>query len=69
LKLCQRLLPLCTFIVALLLFSCQQQLPKADLILVNATIWTGNDVQPSAQSMAVLADTILAIGSSEELAK
>ena len=68
-KLSQRLLPLCTFLVALLLFSCQQQLPKADLILVNAIIWTGNDLQPEAQSMAVLADTILAIGSNEELAK
>lgn len=66
-KLNQRLLLLSIYSAVLLLFSCQEQIPKADLILVNATIWTGNDLQLEAQSMAVLADTIFVIGSNEGL--
>ena len=68
-KLNQPLYLLSIYSAVVLLFSCQEQLPKADLILVNGTIWTANDLQPTAQSMAVLADTILAVGSNEELAK
>lgn len=52
-----------------LLISCQNQTPKADLILTNANIWTGNQTQPTAQSIAVSGETILAIGINSETQK
>jgi len=39
----------------------------ADLIIINANIWTGNDQQPNAEAIAISADTIMAIGSTEEI--
>jgi hypothetical protein len=44
-----------------------RQAPKADLIITNAIIWTANDAQPEAQAMAIVNDTIAAIGSAEEI--
>ncbi|MDO6517713.1 amidohydrolase [Zobellia uliginosa] len=61
--------PYLFFLALLSLISCQEAGPKADLILTNANIWTGSESQPSAQAIAVLADTILAIGSNGELEK
>lgn len=55
--------------IFLSLFSCQKNLPNANLIVSNATIWTGNENQPTAQALAVSGDTILAIGSNEEVLK
>lgn len=45
-----------------LLFSCQDESPKADLIITNATVWTGDEDQPAAEAIAVSGDTILFIG-------
>ncbi len=44
--------------------ACQEKESKvADRIISNATIWTGNDLQATAQAMAIAGDSILAIGS------
>lgn len=58
-------------ILALLsvLISCSNKSEPADLIITNATIWTGNKAQPQAQAMVIRADTILFVGSNEEVAK
>lgn len=53
--------------IILALFSCQQSNPSADLIVSNATIWTGNEKQPYAEALAISGDTILAIGSNDEI--
>ncbi len=45
-----------------------QSKPTADLIVTNAKIWTGDDARPKAQSVAVLGDRIIAVGSNAELA-
>jgi len=37
--------------------------PAADLIIVNAKVWTVDKVQPTAQAVAVLGDRIVAVGS------
>ena len=47
--------------------SCEKERKEADLIITNANIWTGNTQQPNAQAMAIRADTIIAIGSNEEI--
>ena len=39
----------------------------ADLIVTNAIIWTGNDAQPTAEALAVSGDTIIAVGSNEDI--
>ena len=55
-------------IMSLLLFSftsmSQQQ---ADIVFVNAKVWTVNAVQPEAQAVAVLSGRILAVGSDAEV--
>lgn len=51
------------------LTSCQKEIQKADLIITNANLWTGNDQQKMAQAMAISGDTILAIGTHEEIDK
>ncbi len=48
-----------------LFLACQKPTPKADLIITNANIWTGNDQQKKAAAIAIAADTILAIGNKE----
>lgn len=52
----------------LLLVGCQTkpQMP-ATLVITNATIWTGNPSQPTAQALAVAGDTLMAIGSDREV--
>ena len=57
------------FAIISFFFSCDQETQSEDLIITNANIWTGNNNQPKAQSMAILSDTILAIGSNEEILK
>jgi predicted amidohydrolase YtcJ len=49
--------------------SCQQPKNKADLIITNANIWTGNEKQISAQSMAIIGDSIIAIGTNADVSK
>jgi len=56
------------FFCLLILFSaCQTESQKADLIITNATIWTGNENQPWAEAMAIAGDTIISIGSIQEI--
>lgn len=57
------------FVAGLLLFSCTRQLPPADLIITNATIWTGDESNPSAQAMAIAGDTLVAVGATEAILK
>ena len=56
------------FFSLLFLFSaCQLESQKADLIIMNASIWTGNENQPWAEAMAIAGDTIISIGSIQEV--
>lgn len=57
------------FIVFIFLCSCQKEDINADYIFKNANIWTGNLDKPNAQAMAIKGDSILAIGSFEDVAK
>ena len=52
-----------------ILSSCSKDTPRATLIIANANIWTGNDQQSRAQSMAIAGDTLLAIGTNEAMQK
>lgn len=49
------------------IISCQEITPKADLVISNANIWTGNEKQPKARAMAISGDSIIAIGSEAEI--
>ncbi|MGY8916550.1 MAG: amidohydrolase, partial [Flavobacteriales bacterium] len=51
----------------LLFISCQEDAMKADLIVTNGNIWTGNQTQPRAQAMAIVGDLIIAVGTDEEI--
>lgn len=55
------------FFIVLLFSSCQEDFIKANLIIRNAKIWTGNSDQPNAEAMAIKGDSILAIGSFEDI--
>ena len=55
--------------IMLSISACQDTSQKADLIVSNANIWTGNEEIPAAQALAVSGDTILAIGSDEDILK
>lgn len=55
------------FFIVLLFSSCQEDFIKANLIIKNAKIWTGNSDQPNAEAMAIKGDSILAIGSFEDI--
>ncbi len=56
-------------LVGLLLLnvSCNDDDQKADLIIINAKIWTGNVDQPSVEAMAIRGETILALGSNKDI--
>jgi predicted amidohydrolase YtcJ len=41
----------------------------ADVVVMNAEIWTGNHAQPHAEALAVKADTILAMGADTDIEK
>jgi len=47
------------------LSSCRDQKDKLDLIITNASIWTGNEKQPYAQSMAIVKDKIFEVDPNE----
>jgi len=55
--------------IALLLTACQPKIQQATLIVQNANIWTGNSQQPQANALAISGDTIVAVGSNEEIKK
>ena len=44
-----------------------QSKPAADLIISDAKIWTGDASKPTAESVAVLGDRIVAVGSNSEV--
>ena len=56
-------------VLAVLLSCCAfaQSKPAADLIITNAKIWTVDKARPEAESLAVLRDRIVAVGSSAEV--
>ena len=56
-------------ILVTLILSCEEVVQEADLIILNANIWTGNPGQISAQSMAIVGDAIIAVGTNEEIRK
>ncbi|MFV1449690.1 amidohydrolase [Maribacter sp. HS] len=60
-KLVNILVPVIVFIFSV---ACEQKSVSADVLIVNANIWTGNENQPKAESMAILGDSIIAIGTS-----
>lgn len=53
----------------ILVCSCSNNNVKADLIITNANIWTGDTDAPKAEAMAIRADTILAIGTLDDIQK
>jgi len=57
------------FILFSALVSCNRGSVSADLVITNATIWTGNKEQPRAQAMAIKGDTLLFVGSNDEISK
>lgn len=56
-------------LMVILTFSCQEQITKADLIITDAVIWTGNEKQPNAEAMAIKGDSIIALGSVAQIEK
>jgi len=63
-KLVNILVPVIVFIFSV---ACEQKSVTADVLIVNANIWTGNENQPKAESMAILGDSIIAVGTSTSL--
>ncbi len=59
------------FFVTLFLFiKCtQSKTIMADKVIINAEIWTGDDAQPQAQAMAIKTDTLVAVGTNDEIQK
>jgi predicted amidohydrolase YtcJ len=58
-----------TFAIVSVFSSCEQSNPSATLVVTNANIWTGNPDQPRAQAMAVIGDSIIAVGTNDEVAQ
>jgi predicted amidohydrolase YtcJ len=54
-------------IISLPVASAQAQKEIADVIIVNANIFTANDAQPHAEAIAIKGDRILAVGASQEI--
>jgi len=54
-------------ILTFILGGCGPAAPAADLVLLNGAIITVDDSRPEAQALAVDADTILAVGSNDEI--
>ena len=60
------LLLLGTFLISAVAQTAPQH---ADRIFVNGKIWTADDTRPMAEALAIQGDTILAVGSSDEIRK
>ena len=54
-------------VLILLTNSFGQSKPTADLLIVNAQVWTGDKSHPTAQAVAVLGDRIVAVGSNSQI--
>lgn len=61
---CTKLLPL---FVILLIFSCQQKPKSADLLLINATVYTANDALPKTEAIAVTDGRVTMVGTNQEI--
>ena len=55
------------FLALLELASCGKTMEPADLIVINAHIWTGNQARPQAEAMAIRGDSILFVGANAEV--
>ncbi len=53
--------------IFIFLSGCQQQAPRADLILKNGVIFTLEKEKPLAQALAIRGDRILAVGDNEDM--
>ena len=60
-------LPFTALATLVLAVSAAAQSPAADLIITHANIWTVDSVSPTAQSLAVLRDLIVAVGSDADV--
>ncbi|MBK7869337.1 MAG: amidohydrolase [Saprospiraceae bacterium] len=56
------------FILGLTLQACQPS-PKADIIYMNANIWTGDPANPEATAIAIQGDSILFVGDAQAIKK
>jgi len=57
-------------LTAFLLSACaSNHEEKADVLVINGTIWTGNAEQPTASAFAIKNDKIIAVGSTEDIMK
>lgn len=50
------------------ILACRNQAPEADLVIRGGTIITLDEGRPEAQALAIRGDTIIAVGSDEEIA-
>src|SRR5690554_1261622 len=57
------------FVLAILVMSCKEQLPQADLIIKGGTIYTVSDHQKTAEAVAVKDNKIIFVGSAKEVEK
>lgn len=64
-----RISVLSLFVLAVLVMSCKEQLPQADLIIKGGTIYTVNDNQKTVEAVAVKDNKIIFVGSEEEAKK
>ena len=58
-----------SLLFTIFLWSCQSNGPKADLIVINADIWTGQTEQPQITAFAVKDGKFVKIGNNEEVLK
>src|SRR6266581_319914 len=62
------LLPPTVFLAALLLIAAAPVPPdRADLVIVNAHVWTVDDTRPEAEAVAVRGERIVLVGTSDEV--
>jgi predicted amidohydrolase YtcJ len=62
-------LALIFLICLLLVFACTKVTEMVDLVLLNGSIWTGEDSQPWAEAVAVKGDKIVLVGRSGDVRK
>lgn len=63
-----RIISLFVFSSVLSLIACNSPMPDAaDVVMIKGDIWTANPDRASVQALAIGADTILALGSNEEI--
>lgn len=49
--------------------SCNENTPKADLVILNGTIYTVNEIKPTVEAVAISRDTICFVGSEVDASK